>query len=114
MQEEKLAQGCLRKGGFREFAGSICGWGTKIPQGAQHSQKKKGGIYYKDLIGKNHEHSRHKEMKHSYATSSGGGDCKVPGHFGFSQGRGRLVLQTYFIPLLCSLDQLSLLLHYFL
>lgn len=52
--------------------------------------------------------------KHSYATSSGTGDCKAPGHSGFSQGRGHLVLQTYFIPLLCSLDQLSLLLHYFL
>ena len=52
--------------------------------------------------------------KHSYTTSSGTGDCKASGHFGLSQGRGHLVLQTYFIPLLCYLDQLSLLLHYFL
>jgi len=57
IQEEKLAQVCLRKGGFREFAGSICGWGTKIPQDEQQSQKKKRGIYCKDLIGKNHGHS---------------------------------------------------------
>ena len=66
-----------------EFASSIHGWGTKILQAAQHSQKKKRGIYCKDLIGKNHGHSCTRKLNIAMPPEC---DCKVPGHFWFLTG----------------------------
>lgn len=39
--QQKLTQACFRKGGFREFAGSVPGWGSKMLQAVQHGKKKR-------------------------------------------------------------------------